>query len=546
VLLALRSLYEGTTARSAVVAQTLGAISQTATGTVLDQAAYSNALGALGQTTTATAPEAAVAAQTLGALVQAATAAATATLASTQTLGGLSQTATGTRDAVSYNTTGKWIPTNLPSGQLQVWFDGNDPSSFTTVSGLVSQWNDKSGNNLHALQTSSTSRPTYVNYAGTDETNASAGWLRLQGISSTYQFFCAGKPNPAGSYRTLLQNSQANHPVILDTGTNNLGLYSGPAFQQAGTLTWGNVNGIVRLAITDPDFDVKMSRDGGALSAISSFRGITQSATPILFNEQTVGSGQGWGDCYEVIFADVGISTADAQRIEGYLAWKWNYALSTTDFTDALPSDHPYKTAAPIPGTPAQATAAQTLGSLVQTLTGTVIDTAIVSQVLGGIGQTTTGAVTDTLSVAQTLGALSQAATATMSTVSNITVGQTLAALSQVASGGVQAQIVAGQILGALEQIAQGGFDRSAVASQLLGSLTQAAIIQPVRAGPLITIAVLKQAYYNMAMNGHPHEPDSLSLITRTLANMETGTEFLPSGSVLVETPTGYTIQVPN
>jgi hypothetical protein len=44
---------------------------------------------------------------------------------------------------------------------LQVWYDGNDASSVTLVSGKVSQWSDKSGNARHATQSNATYRPTY-------------------------------------------------------------------------------------------------------------------------------------------------------------------------------------------------------------------------------------------------------------------------------------------------------------------------------------------------------------------------------------------------
>ena len=52
-----------------------------------------------------------------------------------------------------------WSPTSL-GNSLALWLDASDASSITSSGGLVSQWNDKSGNNRHATQTNAGSRPS--------------------------------------------------------------------------------------------------------------------------------------------------------------------------------------------------------------------------------------------------------------------------------------------------------------------------------------------------------------------------------------------------
>ena len=42
---------------------------------------------------------------------------------------------------------------------LQLWFDGADASTITTVSGAVSQWNSKAGTGGNATQATASSRP---------------------------------------------------------------------------------------------------------------------------------------------------------------------------------------------------------------------------------------------------------------------------------------------------------------------------------------------------------------------------------------------------
>ena len=51
-----------------------------------------------------------------------------------------------------------FLPTNLTN--LALWLDASDTASITHVAGAVSQWNDKSGNNNHALQSSAAAKPT--------------------------------------------------------------------------------------------------------------------------------------------------------------------------------------------------------------------------------------------------------------------------------------------------------------------------------------------------------------------------------------------------
>ena len=53
---------------------------------------------------------------------------------------------------------GTFYPTMFAS--LQLWFDSSDLSTITASGGLVSQWNDKSGNGYHVTQGTDVSKPT--------------------------------------------------------------------------------------------------------------------------------------------------------------------------------------------------------------------------------------------------------------------------------------------------------------------------------------------------------------------------------------------------
>lgn len=79
---------------------------------------------------------------------------------------------------------GGWTPADLPN--VQFWYDADDASTITSSGGLVSQWNDKSGNARHLTQATSGSRPStgtrtlngrnVIDHDGTGKNLANTGW----------------------------------------------------------------------------------------------------------------------------------------------------------------------------------------------------------------------------------------------------------------------------------------------------------------------------------------------------------------------------------
>jgi hypothetical protein len=83
--------------------------------------------------------------------------------------------------------------------------------------------------------------------------------------------------------------------------------------------------------------------------------GSTQSTSNYNVTSGWVGSGRALsasfryfdGNEYEIFVEPSVLSDAARQIREGYLAHKWDALLGVTTLVDALPSDHPYKSAAP-------------------------------------------------------------------------------------------------------------------------------------------------------------------------------------------------------
>jgi hypothetical protein len=167
--------------------------------------------------------------------------------------------------------------------------------------------------------------------------------LATNGLTN-YDVLIVGKPHAFSTttdWRTFVLSATQNNIIVEDTsnrfGTYNLG------FIQAGALTWDNVAGLAYAQVSAGN-PVVLSRDGSALASTGS----SPSDTTI----HGIGSGgsydqgaidQAFGNVYELCYVPYNSSVDTRQKLEGYSAWKWGLQA-------LLPSDHPYKSAAPTTG----------------------------------------------------------------------------------------------------------------------------------------------------------------------------------------------------
>ena len=172
--------------------------------------------------------------------------------------------------------------------------------------------------------------------------------IQMPALPSAYfDFAFAGKPNPFGSYRTLMaQQVGGQHHMLIEVGTNKLGIYAASWFP-AGSLEWPPVDGQAYYSGADAS-NIRIGRDGNGLIEIVG-ENLTADNAPCLLN-YSVGGGQGFGTAREFVFMTATRSQDIQDRVSGYLAWKWDGILGVTTHVDALPVGHPYKAAAPTTG----------------------------------------------------------------------------------------------------------------------------------------------------------------------------------------------------
>ena len=165
--------------------------------------------------------------------------------------------------------------------------------------------------------------------------------------SACFDFAFAGKPNPFGSYRTLMaQITGGQHHVLIEVGTNKLGITPTHGSRR---VRWNGLRSMVRSTSLGLMPRTTRSARTAALRLIWSGENFNPGAAPVLLNYNVHG-GQGFGTAREFVFMTATRSQDIQDRVSGYLAWKWDGILGVTTHVAALPVGHPYKAAAPTTG----------------------------------------------------------------------------------------------------------------------------------------------------------------------------------------------------
>lgn len=244
-----------------------------------------------------------------------------------------------------------WTPASIST---QAWFDAWDLPTIVqaTTGGLVSQWTDKSTNNKHFLQAAAGNQPTTgvetisgINALGF---NGSAYFMRMgsnpfgASISNAALFIVLNIKTIATSTLFSLTGSttganrwQSHCPwtgptVYFDcggsSGANRLSYASG----------WSANRLVIMGYICSTTNSIQQIWENG-VSKASDATGHTVNTVsyPII---GATGTGTEFDACAvgEMIIINGTVTTANRQKIEGYLAWKWALVGN-------LDAGHPYK-----------------------------------------------------------------------------------------------------------------------------------------------------------------------------------------------------------
>jgi hypothetical protein len=240
--------------------------------------------------------------------------------------------------------TNEWTPAELTGKVL--WYDASDASTITVATG-VSEWQDKSGNARHLTQATTSKQPTWNSV---DAISADGSNDLLE--SGAFDLAAAMTSNIAGIFVWVGRVSAG----VVNLGLYEVGVAERLAFEGTNRVDWPNDSGgkleSWSATLSSSVYKICLVRKlaAGGLSVrldgtqVASNSESNSFPTARDFKMYVGGAPYGDGfsadmDVKEILLTNQSDLTT-AETIEGYLAWKHG-------LVSALPSDHPYKSAAP-------------------------------------------------------------------------------------------------------------------------------------------------------------------------------------------------------
>jgi len=225
-----------------------------------------------------------------------------------------------------------WTPTEISTS---AWYDASDASTITTISGgNVTNWNDKSGNGVHLVQTIDSDRPSVVT-SGINGLNVLQFGSRTEQMDAILNIDAKwaavvlqynGTPGFATALGSISQAGGATYTIqyrgdqtTTPTGDRWQAAYStngNPASTSGASVILNSPGVVINSGFTLTDFDLQVGGDRGL-------------------------NNRGWdGYIAEVIYGNQTLDTELQETVEGYLAHKWG-------FEDSLVDGHSFKLEAP-------------------------------------------------------------------------------------------------------------------------------------------------------------------------------------------------------
>jgi hypothetical protein len=238
-----------------------------------------------------------------------------------------------------------WTPAGTTMAR---WWDAEDLSV-----GLVSQWNDKSGNNKHMTQATESKRPysdgiSVLTDGVDDELEVDLTYL----IGATYWQFVVVTHVVAFQYMfTSLNNVDRGlaQQYIQTTGAYWSHNSSGTDLNYS-SLSPAKEIGSVSIACYQYSGGVmRFWMDGVQLATLATTKSLTSLASGRL-GRRAASPSYGALKVHEVIAMNTVPDDNLRFKIEGYAAHKWDRLLGVTTNRSALLASHPYKTSPPILG----------------------------------------------------------------------------------------------------------------------------------------------------------------------------------------------------
>lgn len=261
-----------------------------------------------------------------------------------------------------------WTPAQIPS--LLAWHDASDLTTITESGGLVSQWDDKSGNNYHISQATGSLQPTLVTnqfggkaaiqFDGVDDylTTTAAGIAGAADGVKTMTLFTVADIINTGSFDLIggwggatvtshvalqFQTDGRVRTLRRSAGTGGVSLDS--TSQYAGQMFYIATNKPSTLGTAELRVDGGAGAGGagetksGSLTDTGSFTGGWYTVGDLIRNGVPTIPFDGY--VQKFLAFDGELTQLQKEKLEGWAAWD-------TGLESLLPTGHPYKSAPPL------------------------------------------------------------------------------------------------------------------------------------------------------------------------------------------------------
>ena len=245
-----------------------------------------------------------------------------------------------------------WTPSNLDSGTLTAWYKADSLS--LNDGDAVSLWDDSSGNGYDVSQAVGVRQPTFetnelnglpvIRYDNVNDLLSDGDIADLDVGTGDIWMACVFKSTDDSTQQCLFEKGETTFGLFVTGGGDlkaRLGSQANAPTQSSGN--WSRTAFVIATAsrvsstcngfVNGSDMTTTGTTDTGSISNSDVFD----------IGSTAVGASPMNGDIAEVMVGGATLSTDDRQKIEGYLAHR--YGLEGN-----LPSDHPYKSAAPTTG----------------------------------------------------------------------------------------------------------------------------------------------------------------------------------------------------
>ena len=263
-----------------------------------------------------------------------------------------------------------WRPSDL-GADLALWLDAEDTDSITLNGSTVSQWDDKSGNNRNASQASASLQPSYLTtgFNGKPTLETDGNDVLELGATSLGRNVSGITCAIVGVHPVGASFASNTNELYISTGTSITSTRF--AFTPNPTASTANRYAIAGRRLDSDSYQTVSSSTDSLANCGSQWIRVGQAAysdgvanhwtdgTQDLTNEPFQTSGvtsdtdplrtsifggvnelPSGSQLCEIVLTHSTMTPADRQKLEGYLAWKWNLVGN-------LPAAHPYKTQPP-------------------------------------------------------------------------------------------------------------------------------------------------------------------------------------------------------